>query len=67
VYDVSNRDTFNALTTWWDELSTYCPSKDVVNMIIGNKVDKVSDIVYIENSVLIHHRFLKTNRNRPES
>ncbi|KAI8876793.1 hypothetical protein K501DRAFT_231384 [Backusella circina FSU 941] len=54
VYDVSNRDTFNALTTWWDELSTYCPSKDVVKIIIGNKVDKESSrvVTYEEGETL---------------
>lgn len=41
VYDVSNRDTFDALNTWWNEVNTYCSSPDVVKMIVGNKVDKV--------------------------
>ncbi|KAG2229628.1 hypothetical protein INT48_001235 [Thamnidium elegans] len=40
VYDVSNRDTFDALNTWWNEVNTYCSSPDVVKMIVGNKVDK---------------------------
>jgi Ras-related protein Rab-18 len=42
VYDVSNRDTFDALNTWWNEVNTYCSSPDVVKMIVGNKVDKVN-------------------------
>jgi hypothetical protein len=42
VYDVSNRDSFNDLQTWFNELDTYCSSKEVVRMIVGNKVDKVS-------------------------
>jgi hypothetical protein len=41
VYDVSNRDSFNDLQTWFNELDTYCSSKEVVRMIVGNKVDKV--------------------------
>lgn len=41
VYDVSNRETFDALNTWWNEVNTYCSSPDVVKMIVGNKVDKV--------------------------
>lgn len=44
VYDVSNRETFNALNTWWNEVNTYCSSPDVVKMIVGNKVDKVRRI-----------------------
>jgi Ras-related protein Rab-18 len=45
VYDVSNRDTFTALNTWWNEVNTYCSSPDVVKMIVGNKVDKESSRV----------------------
>lgn len=41
VYDVSNRETFDQLDNWFNELSTYCTNKDVVKMIVGNKVDKV--------------------------
>jgi Ras-related protein Rab-18 len=40
VYDVTNRETFDALKTWWNEINTYCSSPDVVKMLIGNKVDK---------------------------
>jgi len=40
VYDVSNRETFDQLDNWFNELSTYCTNKDVVKMIVGNKVDK---------------------------
>ncbi|KAK3825834.1 MAG: P-loop containing nucleoside triphosphate hydrolase protein [Benniella sp.] len=42
VYDVSKRDSFNDLQTWFNELDTYCSSKEVVRMIVGNKVDKES-------------------------
>ncbi|KAI8983728.1 P-loop containing nucleoside triphosphate hydrolase protein [Pilobolus umbonatus] len=45
VYDVSNRETFDALNTWWNEVNTYCSSPDVVKMIVGNKVDKESSRV----------------------
>ncbi|CAO3691957.1 unnamed protein product [Rhizopus microsporus] len=41
VYDVSNRETFDALSNWWNEVNTYCSTPDVVKMIVGNKVDKV--------------------------
>lgn len=42
VYDVSSRESFEALDTWWKEVNTYCSSPDVVKMIVGNKVDKVT-------------------------
>lgn len=42
VYDVCNRETFDGLNSWFNEVNTYCSSPDVVKMIIGNKVDKVS-------------------------
>jgi hypothetical protein len=40
VYDVSNRETFEALPRWYSELETYV-SESVVKIIVGNKVDKV--------------------------
>ncbi|KAI8891405.1 hypothetical protein K501DRAFT_319396 [Backusella circina FSU 941] len=54
VYDVSSRETFDALQTWWNEVNTYCSSPDVVKMIVGNKVDKASSRVvsYDEGATL---------------
>ncbi|KAJ1721484.1 Ras- protein Rab-18 [Coemansia erecta] len=43
VYDVSNRQSFESLDTWVDELNTYCSNEDVVKMIIGNKIDKEAE------------------------
>ncbi|KAJ1556298.1 Ras- protein Rab-18-B [Cladochytrium tenue] len=40
VYDVSNRQTFEHLQIWFNELDTYTSSKDVVKMLVGNKTDK---------------------------
>ncbi|KAJ3057521.1 hypothetical protein HK097_004043 [Rhizophlyctis rosea] len=40
VYDVSNRQTFEHLQTWFTELETYSSSQDVIKMIVGNKCDK---------------------------
>lgn len=40
MYDVSNRETFEALPRWYGELETYV-SESVVKIIVGNKVDKV--------------------------
>lgn len=44
VYDITARDTFEALSSWIQELDTFSgttASKDVVRMIVANKVDKV--------------------------
>ncbi|EEB97171.1 hypothetical protein MPER_03561, partial [Moniliophthora perniciosa FA553] len=38
-YDVSSRDSFDALPRWYSELSTYV-SESVVKILVGNKVDK---------------------------
>lgn len=40
VYDVTNRETFDSLPSWFSELDTFTSSKDVVRIIVGNKVDK---------------------------
>ena len=40
VYDVSSRESFNALPRWYSELETYV-SDSVVKIVVGNKVDKV--------------------------
>ncbi|KAL8286688.1 hypothetical protein RQP46_004216 [Phenoliferia psychrophenolica] len=44
VYDISARDTFESLASWISELDTFAGSgqgaRDVVRMIVGNKVDK---------------------------
>ncbi|KIJ31441.1 hypothetical protein M422DRAFT_70853 [Sphaerobolus stellatus SS14] len=39
VYDVSNRESFDALPRWFSELETYV-SSSVVKMVVGNKLDK---------------------------
>jgi Ras-related protein Rab-18 len=39
VYDVSNKESFDALPRWFSELETYVTT-DVVKIIVGNKVDK---------------------------
>lgn len=39
VYDVSNRETFDALPRWYSELETYV-SESVVKIVVGNKLDK---------------------------
>jgi len=39
VYDVANRESFEALPRWYSELETYV-STSVVKILVGNKVDK---------------------------
>ncbi|RKP28114.1 P-loop containing nucleoside triphosphate hydrolase protein, partial [Syncephalis pseudoplumigaleata] len=45
VYDVTNRDTFEELGNWLQELNLYTNNGNIVKMIVGNKVDKESDRV----------------------
>ena len=42
VYDVSRRETFDALNQWLSEVAVYTPNdgRDVVKLLVGNKVDK---------------------------
>ena len=42
VYDVTQRDTFASLEMWLTELDTYATKKDLVKMLVGNKIDKAS-------------------------
>ena len=41
VYDVSSRESFEGLEVWLNELDTYATKKDLVKMLVGNKIDKV--------------------------
>ncbi|KAH8918343.1 ras-domain-containing protein [Atractiella rhizophila] len=40
VYDVTSRETFDALPSWFTELDTFTSSPLIVRMIVGNKIDK---------------------------
>lgn len=42
VYDVTKRDTFTKLDNWLNELETYTTRNEIVKMLVGNKIDKVS-------------------------
>jgi hypothetical protein len=48
VYDVANRESFDALPRWYSELETYV-SSSVVRIVVGNKVDKVSCVPFIKD------------------
>ncbi|KAK3731830.1 hypothetical protein QZH41_020191 [Actinostola sp. cb2023] len=40
VYDTCNRDTFDKLEEWLNEVEMYSTKKDIVKMLVGNKIDK---------------------------
>ncbi|EDV26790.1 uncharacterized protein TRIADDRAFT_49948 [Trichoplax adhaerens] len=40
VYDTSKRTSFDKLENWLTELRTYCTKRDVIKMLVGNKIDK---------------------------
>ena len=42
VYDVSNQVTFDRVSQWLNELDTYSTKADIIKMLVGNKIDKVS-------------------------
>lgn len=42
VYDVTKRETFTKLENWLNELETYTTRNDLVKMLVGNKIDRVS-------------------------
>lgn len=42
VYDVSSRQSFEGLDVWLNELDTYATKKDLIKMLVGNKIDKTT-------------------------
>jgi GTPase SAR1 family protein len=53
VYDVSNRESFEALPRWLEELENYVPP-EVVKIVVGNKLDKVKSSPLI--TIILSHR-----------
>lgn len=51
VYDTSSRETFDKLEEWLNEVEMYSTKKDVIKMLVGNKIDKVISI-YISTGSL---------------
>ena len=43
MYDVSSKQSFTQLGNWLNELETFSTKHDIVKMLVGNKIDKVSD------------------------
>jgi Ras-related protein Rab-18 len=54
VYDVTRRETFENLNQWLQEVEVYSPGggKDVVKLLVGNKIDKVRSLSLSLSSVL---------------
>ena len=46
VYDTSSRETFDKLEEWLNEVEMYSTKKDIIKMLVGNKIDKVISIIY---------------------
>ncbi|CAH3182233.1 unnamed protein product, partial [Porites evermanni] len=40
VYDTSSRETFDKLEEWLNEVEMYSTKKDIIKMLVGNKIDK---------------------------
>ncbi|KAB2008742.1 hypothetical protein ERO13_D10G109100v2 [Gossypium hirsutum] len=46
VYDVTRRETFTNLSdVWAKEIELYSTNQDCIKMLVGNKVDKVFDMI----------------------
>ncbi|XP_044177686.1 ras-related protein Rab-18-like isoform X2 [Acropora millepora] len=41
VYDTSSRETFDKLEEWLTEVEMYSTKKDIIKMLVGNKIDKI--------------------------
>ena len=44
VYDTSSRETFDKLEEWLNEVEMYSTKKDIIKMLVGNKIDKVISV-----------------------
>lgn len=42
MYDTSSRETFEKLEEWLNEVEMYSTKKDIIKMLVGNKIDKVN-------------------------
>ena len=42
VYDVTDRASFDNVLTWMEEANLYSTNDEVVKMLVGNKIDKVT-------------------------
>lgn len=47
MYDTSSRETFDKLEEWLNEVEMYSTKKDIIKMLVGNKIDKVIKIFLV--------------------
>eukprot|EP00039_Didymoeca_costata_P027563 m.18653 g.18653 ORF g.18653 m.18653 type:complete len:214 (+) comp6375_c0_seq1:181-822(+) len=40
VYDVCDKDTFDHISMWLNELEVYATNQNIVKMLVGNKIDQ---------------------------
>jgi Ras-related protein Rab-18 len=45
VYDVTNRESFQKIEDWLNELETYTTNHDMIKMLVGNKCDMEAERV----------------------
>lgn len=45
VYDISSEASFTSMARWWEEVSRFNGSENVVKALAANKNDKADDIV----------------------
>ncbi|XP_064401832.1 ras-related protein Rab-18-B-like [Halichondria panicea] len=43
VYDACSKDSFEGLEVWLNELDTYATKKDLIKMLVANKIDRTSE------------------------
>ncbi|XP_037677454.1 ras-related protein Rab-18-like [Choloepus didactylus] len=53
VYGVTRRDPFLKLDNWLNELETYCRRNDIVNTLVGNKIDKENHERQVQKPVMV--------------
>lgn len=59
VYDVTRRETFTNLSEIWArEVDLYSTNPDCVKILVGNKVDRVSQITNKSHTILSYYRSL---------
>ena len=55
MYDVTNRESFEALPLWYSELES-CVSESVVKIVVGNKRERVRCSLSLLYNPITHDR-----------
>jgi len=51
VYDVTRRQSFDAIDHWLGEVDIYSTNRDVIKLLVGNKLDKATKQVSTEEAM----------------